>query len=100
MKSDIGFLQELMPNGMVSNSSNRLVFIIGWGVVFLLIWFWELTGKVVDYALLGVIITAITGTKLYSKHIEDKAIINETQGGPYDPVKPNSLIRPNEPGLP
>lgn len=81
----IRFWQEQQPNGLIAESSNRLVFIGGWIMVFMLIWFWEILNKDVDYYLLGVIITAITGTKLYSKKIENSALTNEAENKPEDP---------------
>lgn len=79
------FWQDQLPNGMITDSSNRLVFLVGWLVIFLMVIayviakiVWKVTP---DYALLGIVITAVTGQKMYQKYVESQ---NQSESTPQE----------------
>jgi hypothetical protein len=63
------FWEDQLPNGQITQSSNRLIFLAGWIMIFVLVVFMLIFNKT-DYALLGILITAVTGQKMYQKSLE------------------------------
>jgi NADH:ubiquinone oxidoreductase subunit D len=78
----IGYTQDLLPNGVITNSSNRLVFVVGWIVLFAMAIFYAIAGvfwKVpTDYALLGMVAGFVTGQKMYQKYVEQGGVTTDT----------------------
>ena len=79
------FWQDQLPNGVITDSSNRLVFLVGWGVLFAMALFYAVAGVLwktpTDYALLGMVAAFVTGQKMYQKAVEAKSIDPATPTG-------------------
>lgn len=78
----IKFWEEQLPNGMINQSSNRLIFLAGWVYIFALCGFEEIMSKLYDkpinYELIILLASYVTGQKMYQKHVEAKSITKET----------------------
>ena len=71
MKADFGFLQEQMPDGKTSNSSSRLVFLVGWFFLLIMIGYMVWTQKI-DLGLIATVAGIVSGQKLYQKYLESQ----------------------------
>ncbi|GEM_PF-3123194 len=84
------FWEDQLPNGQVTQSSSRLIFLSGWLFLYALITFEVLSvtfwnGKM-DYALIAMIAGFATGQKMYQKAVESKDISPDTPIVPEVPV--------------
>lgn len=65
------FWEDQLPSGRITQSSARLVFLIGWFFLFGLIALMVYRNQV-DLGLIGLVASIVTGQKLYQKHLEPK----------------------------